>query len=249
MSGPLHSAHLSRLHWGPADGTGAPRALLVHGITSSAATMWELGEGLAAAGWSATAVDLPGHGASGPADSYRFADVADVLFAAVGGGLDLYVGHSLGGAIGTQLLARHPGVAARAVLIDPALLAPADRVAGIPAALEADKALTAADVAAAQPHWHPRTVQARVEATAAADVAAVRGWLADNAPWDVTAAAVQVSVPVLVLVAGSDSALAPGLAERLPAANPRWSFETVPGTTHSIHRDRPDVVLDRLLGR
>lgn len=235
-------------HWGPADGSG-PQALLVHGITSSAATMWELGAGLAAAGWSVTAMDLPGHGSSGPASSYAFADIADAIHDEFGGGYDLYVGHSLGGAVGTVLLARHPDTAGSAVLIDPALLAPADRLAAIPAQLEADKALSVADVAAANPHWHPRTVETRVEATRAADVGAVRSWLADNAPWDVTAAAAEVTVPVLVLVATSRSAVAPMLVEQLPAANPHWSFETVPDTGHSVHRDEPVLVLDRLLSR
>jgi pimeloyl-ACP methyl ester carboxylesterase len=238
---------LNSEHWGAADGSG-PRALLIHGITSSAATMWELGTGLADAGWSVTAVDLPGHGRSAPAPSYAFADVADALHDEFGGGYDLYVGHSLGGAVGTVLLARHPDTARRAVLIDPALLVPDDRLAEIPAQLQADKALRVADVAAANPRWHPRTVEARVEATQAADVEAVRSWLADNSPWDVTAAASRVSVPVSVLVASSESALAPSLAERLPAANPHWTFETIPDTTHSVHRDQPSVVLDRLLG-
>ena len=233
-------------HWGPAEGS-EPRALLVHGITSSAATMWELGTGLADAGWSATAVDLPGHGGSAPAPSYAFADIADALRDEFGGGYDLYVGHSLGGAVGTVLLARHPDTARRAVLIDPALLAPDSRLAQIPAQLEADKALAVADVAAANPRWHPRTVETRVAATRAADVEAVRSWLADNSPWDVTAAAAQVRVPVSVLVASSDSAVAPTLAERLPAVNPRWSFATIPDTTHSLHRDQPAVVLERLL--
>lgn len=239
---------LATRQWGPVNDPRAPRALLVHGITSSSATMWELGEGLAAAGWAVTAVDLPGHGGSGPADSYRFADVAEALHDQFGDGLDLYVGHSLGGAVGTALLARHPGTARRAVLIDPALLVGDGRVAHIPAQLVADKARTAVDVAAAQPHWHPRTVEARMDATAAADVDAVRSWLADNRPWDVTAAAGEVQIPVLVLVATDDSAVAPLLLDALPAANPNWTFETVPDTTHSIHRDRPALVLARLLG-
>lgn len=234
--------------WGPVDDPQAPRALLVHGITSSAETMWELGEGLAAAGWAVTAVDLPGHGASGRTDSYAFADVADALAAQVGEGFELYVGHSLGGAVGTVLLARHPGLARRAVLIDPALLAPDDRVAGIPAQLVADKARRATDVAADHPGWHPGTIEARVRATAAADVDAVTAWLGDNRPWDVTSEAALVAVPVLVLVSTEGSAVAPFLVESLPAANPHWHFETVPDSTHSIHRDHPDLVLHRLLG-
>jgi pimeloyl-ACP methyl ester carboxylesterase len=135
------------------------------------------------------------------------------------------------------------------VLIDPALLAPDDRLSQIPAQLEADKALGVADVAAANPHWHPHTVETRVEATKAADVEAVTSWITDNLPWDVTTAAVQVTVPVLVLVATSESALAPFLIQQLPAANPHWTFETVPDTTHSVHRDQPALVLDRLLSR
>lgn len=239
---------LNTVQWGPVDDLQAPRALLVHGITSSAATMWELGEGLAAAGWAVTAVDLPGHGDSGPADSYRFADVADAIAAQVGDGFDLYVGHSLGGAVGTVLLARHHALARRAVLIDPALFAPADRVAGIPAQLVADKHLDVAAVAAAHPRWHPRTVETRVRATAAADVDAVTAWLADNEPWDTTAEARAITVPVHVLVASDGPAVAPFLVDDLPAANPHWSFETVPDSTHSIHRDQPDLVLQRLLG-
>ena len=235
---------LATVTWGTGDG---PRALLVHGITSSAATMWELGEGLAAAGWVITAVDLPGHGASPTADSYRFVDVADTIAAQVGDGFDLYVGHSLGGAVGTALLARHPGVAREVVLLDPALFAPDDRVRDIPDRLVADKALGVDEVAAAHPRWHPDTVAARVEATAAADVDAVRRWLGDNSPWDVTELAAGVAVPVRVLVSSSESAVAPFLLDSLPAANPRWSFETVADTTHSLHRDRPAEVLARVL--
>jgi pimeloyl-ACP methyl ester carboxylesterase len=242
------SVTLATVTWGPTDDLQAPRALLVHGITSSAATMWELGEGLAAHGWAVTAVDLPGHGDSGPADSYRFADVADAIAAQVGDGFELYVGHSLGGAVGTALLARHPGTARRAVLIDPALVAPEDRVSDIPDQLVADKGLTVDEVAAAHPHWHPRTVASRVAATAAADVTAVRRWLLDNRPWDVRAEAAAVTVPVHVLVASDDAAVAPFLVDDLPAANPLWTFETVPDSTHSIHRDQPELVLQRLLG-
>ena len=135
------------------------------------------------------------------------------------------------------------------MLIDPALLAPAERLAQIPLQLEADKALGVADIAAANPRWHPRTVEARVEATRAADAEAVRSWLADNSPWDVTASAAQVTVPVSVLVATSDSAVAPFLVEQVPAANPLWSFEEVPDTAHSVHRDAPALVLERLLAR
>jgi len=238
---PLHTEQ-----WGTGD---AVRALLLPGITSSAATMWELGEGLAAAGWSAVAVDLPGHGGSGPAGSYRFPDVAEVLAAQLGAGWDLVVGHSLGGAIATVLLASHPSFAARALLVDPALFVPDDMVDGLVPELQYDQAeQTAATVAAAHPHWHPRTVAERVRSTRTTDVAAVGGYATQNRPWDVRGQARAVHVPVHVLVP-TDEAVTTGsiVTELSTATRPPWTFETVPDTTHSVHRDRPALVVDRAL--
>jgi pimeloyl-ACP methyl ester carboxylesterase len=234
--------------WGT-DGTGAGRALLLPGITSSAATMWELGEGLAAAGWSAVAVDLPGHGSSGPADSYRFSDVAEMLATQLRAGWDLVVGHSLGGAITTVLLAAHPSFAARALLVDPALLVPDDVVDGLVPELQRDRAeQTEATVAAAQPHWHPRTVAERMRSTLTTDVAAVGGYAAHNRPWDVRDQARAAGVPVHVLVPTDEPIMTAGLVHELSGTTrPQWTFETVADTTHSLHRDRPSLVVDRAL--
>lgn len=228
-------------------GSGSRRALLVHGITSSAETMWELGEFLASCGWTAVAVDLPGHGDSGPVDSYAFPEVAEAVLSAVGDGFDVYCGHSLGGAVGTVLLARHPAVARRALLIDPALYFPGSRDGSLVDDLVRDKALGVDDVARANPRWHPRTVETRVRSTQQASVEAVRGFVEQNDPWDVRAEAREVTAPVHVLVASSGSTVPSSLADELAAANPLWTFETVPDTTHSIHRDRPGVVQAGLL--
>lgn len=233
--------------WAAADAA-AGRALLLPGITSAAATMWEVGEGLAAAGWSAVAVDLPGHGRSGPAASYRLADVADSV-AGLGGGWDLVVGHSLGGALATVLLAADPSFAARALLVDPALVVPAELADGLAPELQRDQIeQTTAVVTAAHPHWHPRTVAERVRSTRTTDVAAVRGYAAQNRPWDVRERAAAVRVPVHVLVPADDPVLTADLVTELSATTrPQWTFETVPGTTHLLHRDDPAVVVARAL--
>jgi pimeloyl-ACP methyl ester carboxylesterase len=232
-------------HWG--DGA-AGRALLLPGITSSAATMWEVGEGLAAAGWSAVAVDLPGHGGTGPAGSYRFADVADLVAGQLGDGWDLVVGHSLGGAVASVLLAAHPS-ATRALLVDPALVVSDDAADGLVRELERDRVgQTEASVAAAHPRWHPRTVAERVRSTRGTDVAAVAGFAAQNRPWDVRDRAREVQVPVHVLVPTEDAVVTADLVDELSAGTRApWTFETVAGTTHSVHRDRPAVVVARAL--
>jgi pimeloyl-ACP methyl ester carboxylesterase len=234
--------------WGPSDAS-SPRALLIPGITSSASTMWEVGEGLADAGWSATAVDLPGHGQSPPAESYRFADIADTIVTRLGAGWDLLVGHSLGGAIGTALLAAHPTLAARALLIDPALVISDEVADSLAPQLRADQVEgTEAAVAAENPRWHPRTVAERMHSTRATDVSAVTGFASDNRPWDVRALARAVRVPVHVLVATDGALVSPEtMVELSETTQPHWTFETVPDTGHSVHRDEPAFVLDRAL--
>jgi pimeloyl-ACP methyl ester carboxylesterase len=211
--------------------------------------MWELGDGLAAAGWSAVALDLPGHGGSGPADSYRFADVAQVVAAQFGVGWDLVVAHSLGGAIATALLATQPSFAARALLIDPALVVSDDIADALGPELQRDQVeQTEAIVAAAHPHWHPRTIAERVRATRSTHVAAVAGFASQNRPWDVRESARAVRLPVHVLVPSDGALMTAGIVAELAAAtDPGWTFETVADTTHSLHRDRPALVVDRAL--
>lgn len=249
MTGEDETQRLHTEQWGDQDGA-VGRALLLHGITSSAATMWEIGEGLAAAGWSATAVDLPGHGDSGPDGSYRFSDLADRIVAQLGDGWDLVVAHSLGGAVATELLARHPAFASRALLIDPALVADTALAEGLLAELERDqREQTEETVAAANPHWHPRTVTERVRSTQATDAVAARGYADQNRPWDVRPQAREVQVPVHVLVPTSGAVVTRALIDELSTSTePQWTFETVPDTTHSVHRDRPQVVIERALG-
>ncbi|WP_251048812.1 alpha/beta fold hydrolase, partial [Microbacterium sp. ISL-103] len=62
---------LPRISWG--DPAADRRALLVHGLGSSAALMWRVGTALADAGWHATAVDLRGHGDAPRALDYSVA--------------------------------------------------------------------------------------------------------------------------------------------------------------------------------
>jgi pimeloyl-ACP methyl ester carboxylesterase len=57
-----------------------------------------------------------------------------------------------------------------------------------------------------------------------------------------------VRVPVHVLVPTSEAVVTASLVEELSdGTRAPWTFETVPDTTHSVHRDRPDLVVDRAL--
>jgi len=75
--------------------------------------------------------------------------------------------------------------------------------------------------------------------------------LKENQPWDATELATGLKVPVHVLAA--DPHLDPAFTAQDGAAlqqlNPNWTWEIVSGASHSVHRDAPQLVIDRLLGR
>lgn len=108
---------------GPSTGSGTGAPLLVLGPSLGTSTiLWEttlphLGAYRVAL-W-----DLPGHGAApAPTAPFSVADIADAVAAAVREILDrsgpvLYAGVSLGGAVGLELLLRHPDVFDRAAII------------------------------------------------------------------------------------------------------------------------------------
>ena len=225
--------------WG--DARSGRTALLIHGLTSSGATWWRVAESLAADGWRVTAVDLRGNGDAAVADRYAFADYADDL---PGDGWDVVIGHSLGGAVAT-LAGLRAGFARRIVLLDPALVLPADELDGLLAGELAELALDEAGFRALRPTWHPLDISLKATATAKASADMVQRTVAQNTPWNVLEAAERLAVPTLIV--GGDHAVYSMLpaeaAEALVAANSHVDYRVVEGSGHSPHRDRPEQTL------
>jgi pimeloyl-ACP methyl ester carboxylesterase len=112
-------------------GEGPRRIALVHGLGGSGALWRGLVEPVVAAGGTTvTTVDLRGHGASDRAGSYDLDSFAADLVETLPTGLDLVVGHSLGGTVLERAVARlAPG---HALYLDPGfrLALPATGLAG-----------------------------------------------------------------------------------------------------------------------
>jgi len=242
---------LPRISWG--EPTASRRALLVHGLGSSAALMWRLGDALAEAGWHATAVDLRGHGDAPRALDYTVDAYGADLAATVpsnGGPWDAVIGHSLGGAASTVAAASAPAWTRRLVLIDPAI-----RVEGRDASIVRKSQERAfADprievVQAEHPHWHPQDHELKVDAVLRTSRWAVEQTTAQNQPWDVRDAAARLSVPTHVI--GADPAVysifTGALAEEVTSGNPRITMSVVAGAGHSLHRDKPEESIRQLL--
>ncbi len=146
--------------------------VILHGITSSAGTLWRVGPALAAQGYHVYAFDLPGHGASSETDDHRIGAQA-ALIRAVLGELGLsddvtLLGHSWGGAIALTLAATDSAGLASVVLIDPALHMDAERgerslptyLAGLGEPPEA----TLPGLIANNPDWHRCDAEHKAEA-------------------------------------------------------------------------------------
>ncbi|MDF1665529.1 MAG: alpha/beta fold hydrolase, partial [Planctomycetota bacterium] len=91
----------------------APTAILGHGLVSSKETMLCLAERLARAGFRCICLDFPGHGASDIAMRGQDASLSiEVAAMALTGKrapeipIDLYIGHSRGGSIGSEAIAK-----------------------------------------------------------------------------------------------------------------------------------------------
>jgi pimeloyl-ACP methyl ester carboxylesterase len=238
---------LRTLRWGR---PGGPRALLVHGVQASGNCWWQIADAVAHAGLDVAAPDLRGHGQSPNGQSYRLDDfVADLMV--VGESWDLVVGHSLGGTLVARMLAADPGSARRAVLLDPVLELPEDDFDAVVAGQLAE--LSAADPAALQathPNWHPEDCRLKALAAAACSRFVNEAVLRQNRPWDYAHLIAYTQTPTLVL--GADPAaggmLDPRLARRLAADNMHVTYRELTGVGHSVHRDRPQLVIDAVVG-
>lgn len=242
---------LPRLHWGNTDSP--KKALMVHGLGSSAHTCWQVMEALAEKGWSASAVDLRGHGSAPRASSYRIEDFAEDLVHTTPLGSeswDLVIGHSIGAASAVVASVASPDWAKRLVLIDPAVELDDQ---GRDMVLENQRLghlrQTVEDVKQLNPHWHPLDWELKIKANRAASLFALEHAVFDNHPWNVTDKALALVVPSHVIGGEPEkgSMFFGEYADSLLAANPVMSYEMVEGAGHSVHRDKPAEVIEAIL--
>jgi pimeloyl-ACP methyl ester carboxylesterase len=220
-------------------GSGEPRVLLLHGISSSAEGWWRVGGDLAELGWAVVAADLRGHGNSPGGHDYRLASYArDVL--ALGDGWDAVVGHSLGGAVATVASTASPQWTAGLVLQDPVLLvADSGRDEIVRTLTEPYRqAMTPAAIAVKNPGWSPEDCRIKAEALRLSDPEMVQATFEDNNPWNLLAEVADLPCPVTIL--GSDpeagGILAVAIGEWL-GTQPGAEYRLLEGAGHSAHRD------------
>jgi pimeloyl-ACP methyl ester carboxylesterase len=240
----------SALAWGD---PGARPLLLIHGVTSSAASWWRLGPAFAATGRRVVAVDLPGHGGTGHWQGHhRFRDNArDVAAFVRGANLDRDDLQVIGHSWGAMTAAAFPAAGLRPatiVLLDPPARSHAafeQQLAESDEGSYPDMAEAVPAVRAANPDWDDGDVRAKAEALTQLDEAAARSVFLDNGDWDGglgdLADPAAGGIPVWV-VRGDPAAggfipdsVVPAYAARIGADH----ITTIPGAPHSPQRTHP----------
>ena len=238
-------ARLSYLDWG---GDGPP-ALLLHGITSSAATLWQVAPALRADGYRPIALDMPGHGESELRPTYHIDETA-ALVGAAANSLDLHdallLGHSWGGATALALMGGDHAARtrfSRVVLVDPALgmtaSAGAERLSFYLEGVGEPASLTAPKLRAANPEWADADVHWKAIALEQCRAEQVRSLFLPSEDWILIERLGAVEAPLLLLAADPQhSVISPELLEAARAAlRPGLGHLTVvPGAPHNMFR-------------
>ena len=226
-------------------GAGDRRFLIVHGLGSNAAGWWRVGPALAEVGFHVTGVDLRGHGGSHSPGDYTIAGYAADLLA-IADRWDVVLGHSLGGAAVVAALGEQPDWANRVILEDPLL-----------AILDLDLALeyvttdigpdvTLDMVLESNPTWHTEDARLKLNAANQAGREVIENSMRHNEGWNVVAAVAAIQVPTLLLGADIEPLVPPALGESLAEMNPNVEFHTIPGSSHSMHRDEFEAFMARV---
>lgn len=208
-------------------GNGPRRAALVHGLSGDSGTWFEFAPWLAALGYTVTLVDQRGHGASDRAASYLAEDLADDLVDTLPTGLDLIVGHSLGGR--ALLLSVERLRPLRAVYLEPGWTVPTDLVFGLPADASGD-ILGVDELAAVLPGFS----RAHLDNTRRALQLFDPTWFeAPNPVLPDLEPPTPPAVPSLVVLADPALAVTPELEARVRAGG--YEVRVVPGGAHDLH--------------
>jgi len=246
-------------------GQGAVAVLLLHGI-GGGKSIWAEGEGgtaggtasaIAAAGFLAVSIDFPGYGESaamGPPDMDSLvAGVMSVLAAVAarpGHSRSVLLGHSMGGMVAQELLARHADAVQGLILACTSArfgkadgawqqqflaerLAPLDAGLGMAGMAEGLIPGLLAPQASTQARQQASALMSRVpEATYRAALQAIAGF-------DRRAALAQISVPTLLLAAEHDRTAAPELMQRMASRIALAEFHCLPAAGHIANVEQP----------
>jgi len=195
------------------------------------------------------APDLRGHGDSPRFDEYTLYGYATDIVASHPGTWDLVVGHSLGGAVAVRAATLAPDFSSAFLLVDPAIDLDRDTKSALRDELiaEAEHPPGVDRLMADHPKWHREDAERKHAALLATSPFVMAATFDDNPEWRLGDELAGIDHPVHVLGADLEPLYSAADFERHARPDSSLTFEIVPTTGHSIHRDDPETVIDRAL--
>lgn len=233
---------------------GGPTVLMLHGIGGSHLSFAPQVETLASSGYRAVAWDMPGYGRSAPIEPYNFKGLAQsciTLIEALKCGDVALVGHSMGGMVAQEVVARRPELVNKLVLCGTtASFGKPDGdwqrefIAQRTAPLDAGKSMAdLAELLVPQmvgPGSLPEGVKLATHSMSLVPASTYRRALEALVTFDRRANLPLINVPTLVVAGEHDRNAPAAVMKKLADAIPRSTFIEMHGIGHLQNLEAPD---------
>jgi len=233
---------------------GGPTVLMLHGIGGGHLVFAPQVETLANAGYRAVAWDMPGYGHSAPIEPYTFKGLAQscvALIATLKCSQVILVGHSMGGMVAQEVVARRPELVSRLVLCGTsAAFGEPDGdwqrafIAQRTAPLDAGKSMAElAEILVPQmigPNSLPEGVRLATHCMGLVPSATYRRALECLVTFDRRANLANIHVPTLLIAGEHDRNAPPSVMKKMAAAIPNCSYLEMKGVGHLQNLEAPD---------
>ncbi|HWI80142.1 MAG TPA: alpha/beta hydrolase [Ramlibacter sp.] len=233
---------------------GGPTVLMLHGIGGGHLSFAPQVETLASSGYRAVAWDMPGYGRSAPIEPYNFKGLAQsciTLIEALKCGDVALVGHSMGGMVAQEVMARRPELVSKLVLCgtSPSFGKPdgdwqREFIAQRTAPLDAGKSMAElAEVLVPQmvgPASLPEGVRLATHCMSLVPASTYRRALEALVTFDRRANLPLIQVPTLVVAGEHDRNAPPSVMKKMADAIPRSTYLEMRGVGHLQNLESPD---------
>jgi pimeloyl-ACP methyl ester carboxylesterase len=233
---------------------GGPTVLMLHGIGGGHLAFAPQVETLASSGYRAVAWDMPGYGHSAPIEPYTFKGLAASCIALIESlrcGDVTLVGHSMGGMVAQEVVARRPELVSKLVLAgtSPSFGKPdgdwqrsfiAERTAPL------DAGLTMAELAArlvpemAGPEALPEGLKLATHCMGLVNPSTYRRALEALVTFDRRANLPKIVVPTLLIAGEHDRNAPPAVMKKMAGAIPGSTYIELAGVGHLQNLEAPD---------